>query len=285
MKPAPFEYHAPDTLADALDILARLGAEATPLAGGQSLAPLMNLRLARPLNIVDLNRIESLSSVRVEGDLLEVGALVRHSVMERSDDVHRAFPVGRVVAPFIGYPAIRHRGTVVGSIAHADPAAEWPCVALAFDAKITLARAGSTRIVPADGFFKTMLTTVREPDELITQVAFSTTFDSWGFYEFARRYGDFAVIAAAVAARVSDGMVTEARISLAGAGDRPMRLLGAEAVLIGRSLDGNSAAAVAKASVQMVEPLGDIHGSAGYRKDLVGVAVERALVDAANRGG
>jgi carbon-monoxide dehydrogenase medium subunit len=245
----------------------------------------MNLRLARPTNVVDLNRIESLASLLVQDDVLEVGALVRHASMERSEEVHRAFPVARAVAPFIGYPAIRHRGTLVGSIAHADPAAEWPCVALAFDAEVTLARAGSTRTVVADRFFTTMLTTVREPDELITQVAFSTTFDSWGFHEFARRYGDFAVIAAAVSARVSDDVVTEARISLAGAGDRPMRVAAAEGVLVGRRLDRDSAAAAAEAAVDVVEPLGDIHGSAGYRRDLVGVAVQRAVVDAAQRSG
>ncbi|MGH8916139.1 MAG: FAD binding domain-containing protein, partial [Acidimicrobiia bacterium] len=196
MKPAPFEYHAPATLPEALDLLAELGAEATPLAGGQSLTPLMNLRLARPVNIMDLNRIDSLGSVRVDDDALRIEALVRHSTMERSEEVHGVFPVARSVAPFIGYPAIRHRGTVVGSIAHADPAAEWPCLALAFDAQINLARAGSSRTVPAESFFKTTLTTARESDELVTEVAFDIGFDAWGFYEFARRHGDFAVIAA-----------------------------------------------------------------------------------------
>lgn len=281
MKPAPFEYHAPTTLDEALGLLAALGSDATPLAGGQSLAPLMNLRLARPANIVDLNRIVSMGALHVEDGSLRVEALVRHATMERSADVFGAFPVARAVAPYIGYPAIRHRGTVVGSIAHADPAAEWPCVALAFDAQITLARSGSSRIVPAGLFFETTLTTTREPDELVTEVAFDTRFDVWGFYEFARRHGDFAVIAVVVAARTSDGRVTEARVSLAGAADRPLRVEEAEAVLIGRPLSAESAAAAASAAADSVEPFGDIHGSAGYRKDLVRVGVERALLDAA----
>lgn len=283
MKPAPFEYHAPATLAEALDLLAELGPEATPLAGGQSLTPLMNLRLARPVNIVDLNRIDSLGSVSVDDGALRVEALVRHATMERSEQVHSVFPVAKAVAPFIGYPAIRHRGTVVGSIAHADPAAEWPCVALAFDAAITLSRAGSSRTLPAESFFKTTLTTARDQDELVTEIAFDTRFDSWGFYEFARRHGDFAVIAVVVAARTSDDAVAEARVSLAGAGDRPLRVPEAEAVLVGRPLGVESATAAAAAAADTVEPLGDIHGSAGYRTDLVRVGVERALVDAARR--
>jgi carbon-monoxide dehydrogenase medium subunit len=136
-------------------------------------------------------------------------------------------------------------------------------------------------VVPAGSFFETTLTTTREPDELVTEVAFDTRFDVWGFYEFARRHGDFAVIAVVVAARSSDGQVTEARVSLAGAGDRPMRVEEAEGVLIGRPLGVESAAEAAAAAADNVEPLGDIHGSAGYRKDLVRVGVERAVLDAA----
>ena len=283
MKPAPFKYHAPATLPDALGLLGELGIEAAPLAGGQSLAPLMNLRLARPANIVDLNRIDSLGSVRVENGALRLGPLVRHAEMERSEIVRQAFPIAPAVAPFIGYPAIRHRGTVAGSIAHGDPAAEWPCVALAFDAEVTLAKTGSARTVPADAFFRTLLTTIREPDELVTEVAFSTRFDTWGFHEFARRYGDFAVIAAAVAARTSEGVVEEARISLAGAGDRPIRVPEAEQSLVGGRLSAESVGGAASVAMDVVQPLADIHGSSEYRRGLVGVAVERALTDAAQR--
>jgi carbon-monoxide dehydrogenase medium subunit len=283
MKPAPFEYHAPATLPEALGLLAEFGAEATPLAGGQSLTPLMNLRLARPVNLVDLNRIESMRALHVGDGAVKVDALVRHATLERSEEVNAVFPVARAVAPFIGYPAIRHRGTVVGSIAHADPAAEWPCVALAFDAEITLAKSGSSRTVPASSFFKTMLTTVREPDELVTQVAFDTGFDTWGFYEFARRYGDFAVIAVVVAARTENGIVTDARISLAGAGDRPLRVPEAETLLEGQPVGAESARAVAGVAAEAVDPLGDIHGSAEYRRELVRVGVERALLDAGGR--
>ncbi len=283
MKPAPFVYHAPTTLSEALDLLGELGGEATPLAGGQSLAPLMNLRLARPANIIDLNRIEALDYLRMDGSLLRVGPLVRHATMERSETVRQTLPIAPAVVPFIGYPAIRHRGTVVGSIAHADPAAEWPCLTLALDAEITLTSKGSARTVPAVGFFQTMLTTVRQPGELITEVAFGTGFDTWGFYEFARRHGDFAVVAAVVTARTIDGTVTEARVSLAGAGDRPLRVREAEEALVGKSLAPQVAAEVAGIARETVEPIEDIHGSARYRKELVGVAVERALIEAANR--
>jgi len=283
MKPAPFQYHSPATLPEAFELLGSLGAEAAPLAGGQSLVPLMNLRLARPSTIIDINRVESLDYVRVDEGSLRVGPLVRHATMERSNTVREALPIASAVVPFIGYPAIRHRGTVVGSIAHADPAAEWPCVALAFDAEVTLAKTGSARTVPADAFFKTLLTTVREPDELVTEVAFSTRFDSWGFYEFARRHGDFAVIAAALALRTNDGVIAEARISLAGAGERPLRVPEAEEALVGEPLTAEMAGIAGSAAKEVVEPVEDIHGSSSYRRELVGVAVERAMTDAANR--
>lgn len=283
MKPPAFEYHAPDTLEDALSLMAELGSDAAPLAGGQSLTPLMNLRLARPANLVDLNRISALSTIDVEGDTLRVGALVRHSEVERSDVVMETLPIASHVATFIGYPAIRHRGTVVGSIAHADPAAEWPCLALALDAEITLRSSERTRTVAGNDFFQTMLTTVREPSELITDITFDSGFSAWGFYEFARRHGDFAVIAAAVALRVADGVVTDARVSLAGARDRPIRVPEAEQAVTGKELNRDVAAEVGQVALEVVDPLEDIHGSSDYRRKLVGASVERALSEAIHR--
>lgn len=283
MKPPPFEYHAPSTLEEALETLASTGPDAAPLAGGQSLTPLMNLRLARPSHIVDLNRIEGLDRVEFDGENLNVGALVRHADMERSPGVRSRLPLASAVVPFIGYPAIRHRGTVVGSLAHADPAAEWPCLALALDAQVTLASSRGRRKVPAIEFFQTMLTTVKEPDELLTEVSFRTDFDAWGFYEFARRYGDFAVIAAAVTIRLDNGAIADSRISLAGASDRPIRVQGAEDAIAGEPLTAETAARAGSAAEEAVDPLEDIHGSSAYRKQLVGVAVERALRGAADR--
>ncbi len=283
MKPAPFEYHAPETLPEALELMAQLGADASPLAGGQSLTPLMNLRLARPAHVVDLNRIESLDSLIVENGTLRVGPLVRHSTMEHSQTVRETLPLAGAVAPYVGHPAIRHRGTVVGSIAHADPAAEWPCLALALNGLVTLANTTGTRQVPAESFFQTMLTTVREPDELVTEVSFSTAFETWGFYEFARRHGDFAVIAVAVTAHLEEGVVAEARVSMAGARDRPIRALEAENALVGEALDEAAASRAADVAKETIEPLGDIHGSTDYRRELISVAVERALNDATNR--
>lgn len=283
MKPAPFEYHAPRTLDEALQIMSELGSDATPLAGGQSLTPLMNLRLARPANLVDLNGIDTLNSFEVEGDTLRIGALTRHAQVERSQVVREVLPIAAFVAPFIGYPAIRHRGTVVGSIAHADPAAEWPCLALALDAEVVLADTDRTRTVAAADFFQTMLTTVREPSELITELRFNTTLSAWGFYEFARRHGDFAVIAAAVALRTTDHIVTDARVSLAGARDTPVRVPEAEQALAGRELSDGLPTEIGQIAEEAVEPLEDIHGSSEYRRKLVGVSVERALRDATGR--
>jgi carbon-monoxide dehydrogenase medium subunit len=283
MKPAPFEYHAPATLDEALETLASVGSEGAPLAGGQSLTPLMNLRLARPAHIVDINRIEGLDYFHFDEDHLRVGALVRHSHMERSQEVRSRLPLVSAVVPFIGYPAIRHRGTVVGSLAHGDPAAEWPCLALALDAQITLARSGASRKVDASAFFKTMLTTVKEPDELLTEVLFRTDFHAWGFFEFARRHGDFAVIAAAVTIRLENGAIAESRISLAGAADRPLRVHEAEDAIAGETLTTNTANRAGGIAQEVVDPLADIHGSSAYRKELVGVAVERALREAADR--
>lgn len=283
MKPAPFDYHAPDTLEEAIQLMDELGSDATPLAGGQSLTPMMNLRLARPANLVDLNRIGSLDTLEVDTAELRIGALVRHSTIERSDVIRDTLPMARFVTPFIGYPAIRHRGTVVGSIAHADPAAEWPCLALALDTEVTLVKAGATRTLAAEDFFQTMLTTAREPTELVTEVSFSTEFPVWGFFEFARRHGDFAIIAAATALQMVDGVVTQSRISLAGARDRPVRASEAEQSLIGEELSSDVAAQAGQIAMDGVEPLGDIHGSAEYRGKLVKVAVERALNDAIDR--
>lgn len=282
MKPAPFEYHAPTSLDDALEILGSLGSEAAPLSGGQSLTPLMNLRLARPAHLVDINRISGLDGLHHKDGRLAVGALVRHAGMERSDVVGAHLPIAAAVVPFIGYPAIRHRGTVVGSLAHADPAAEWPCLALALDAEITLARTGSDRKVAAGDFFTTMLTTVKEPDELLTEVSFRTDFDAWGFYEFARRHGDFAVIAAVVALNQEGDSIAEARVAIAGAGDRPLRVTEAEEAISGEPLTEEMARRAGEIAGEVVEPLEDIHGSSAYRKKLVEVAVERAILQAAD---
>lgn len=282
MKPAPFEYHAPTTLDEALDILASTGADAAPLAGGQSLTPLMNLRLARPAHIVDINRIGGLDHLGQDNGRLRVGALVRHADMERSSVVREHLPVVATVVPLIGYPAIRHRGTVVGSLAHADPAAEWPSLALALDAEITLVRTGSQRQVAAEGFFTTTLTTIKEPDELLTEVSFRTDFDACGFYEFARRHGDFAIIAAVVALELEGDSIADARIALAGAADRPLRVNEAEDAIRGEPLTAETAVRAGEVAREAVEPLEDIHGSSDYRRDLVEVAVDRAMKRAVN---
>ncbi len=239
--------------------------------------PLMNLRLARPAHIVDINRVDGLNGIHRDNGRLHVGALVRHAEMEQSTEALASLPILSQVIPMIGYPAIRHRGTVVGSIAHAEPAAEWPCLAVALDAELVLRRTGSQRTVPAGEFFQTMLTTTKEPGELLTEVSFRTDFDSYGFYEFARRHGDFAVVAAAVALRFEEGTISNARISLAGASDRPLRVPEAEASISGKEAAAELATRAAETAMESVDPLEDIHGSSEYRRELVGVAVERAV--------
>lgn len=283
VKPAPFSYYAPASLGDALDLLDELGGEATPLAGGQSLVPLMNLRLAQPVHLVDLNLVPGLDYVKVEDGWLRMGAMTRHARVEWSEEVAREVPLAHHASTQIGYPAIRHRGTVGGSIAHADPIGEWPCAGLALDARITLSSATGRREVPADGFFTTFFTTSRRADELVTEVALSTRFDAWGFRELTRRAGDFAVVAAMVAVRHEGHEVAEARIALAGAADRPVRAFQAEEALLGGRLDGERASEAAETAASAVDPIEDIHGSATFRRHLVRVLTERAIQDAARR--
>ena len=244
---------------------------------------LMNLRLARPTHLVDLNALSELGSMRSDGDSVVIGALVRHSEVEHSAFLAEKLPLLPEVAAHIGYQAVRHRGTVGGSIAHADALAEWPCVALALDADITLARSGGSRAVAADDFFTSMFTTTRQPDELVTSVSFSTRFDVWGFHEFSKRVGDFALIAATVVLRTQDGLITEAHIAVGGAQDRPVRAREAEQLCVGQSIGGAFAEEAGKVAAAGVDPLGDIHGTAAFRRRLVHTEVARALEDATRR--
>lgn len=283
MKPAPFEYHRPVSLPEAVDLLGDLGSEALPLAGGQSLVPLMNLRLARPAHVIDLGGLEGLRYIRRDGDLLRVGALTPHAEVENSELAAESAPLAHRAASHIGFPAIRHRGTVGGSVAHADPVAEWPCVCVALDGRITLVSSGGSREVKADDFFTTFFTTVRAPAELVTEVALSTRFDRWGFWEFSRRVGDFAIVAVAVALRTTDGVVEEARISLAGAGDRPLRLPAVESLLQDRPLSADLHPDLEEAAAAELSPPEDIHGSPDFRRQLVRTGVARASAAAAGR--
>lgn len=278
MKPALFSYHAPPTLGEALALLNQLE-DSLPLAGGQSLIPLLNLRLARPSHLVDLGGIEEIRWVEANSDHVSVGAMTTHRTVERHPDVIRHFPLLARAVGHVGFPAIRSRGTIGGSLAHADPAGELPLIALVSGAEITLEGPSVKRVVPADEFFVSHFTTVRRSDEIVTRVKFPV-WPTAGFSEFARRSGDFAIVAAAIVARLEAGVVSEARIGVAGIGVRPLRLAAAEEALLDAPLSEATADLAAAAAAEAVDPLGDIHGSPEFRRRLVATQVRNAVLDA-----
>jgi aerobic carbon-monoxide dehydrogenase medium subunit len=283
MKPAPFAYHAPATLEEAVSLAAELGDEARPLAGGQSLLPLMNLRLAHPTALIDLNRAEGLDRIDANGDL-RLGCMVRHAAICRSAEVRAKAPMLAEAMQLVGHPAIRNRGTLGGSLAHADPAAEAPLAAVALDAELVLASAAGRRSVPAGEFFAGPFMTAIGDGELLVETVFPATDErGWGFRQVARAHGDFALVSAAAALRVDDGRARDVRIVVGGASDRPLRMTEAEGRLEGGSLDSESIAAAADAVRETLNPRGDSHASADYRRDVAGVLTTRALEDAQRR--
>ncbi len=289
MKPAPFEYLAPESLDAALDILARSGGEAKLLAGGQSLIPVMNFRLAQPTLLVDLNRLRELDYVREgpEGDTgLRIGAMTRQRTLERDPLVARLAPLLAETIPFVAHPQIRNRGTFGGSLAHADPAAELPAVAVALDARVRLCRAGSERWVDARDFFCGLFATVLEPEEMLVEVALPAPppRTGWAFLEVARRHGDYAQVG--VAARVTldeAGLCSDARLVFLSVGDGPVETLRAARRMVGIGSDSGPAfeAAVAEASDiasrDEMDPTGDIHASADFKRHLARVLTGRVL--------
>lgn len=279
MKPPKFNYHAPATMQQAVELLAEVGDDAVVLSGGQSLIPMLNLRLANPTDVIDLGAIDGLDEVKISDDGLDVGAMVTHRRMETDPIVGEVLPLAQAAAGYIGFRAIRNRGTLGGSIAHADPAAEWPAVLLALDGEVHLASLTGTRTLRGEDFFESLFTTAKRPDELITSVQLSGRFsESWGFSEFQRRTGDFAVVAVAVGCVVEDGVVTEARVSLAGVSERPVRCAEAEAALMaGSSTPANDAAVATR---DAFEPVADSHGSSAFHKRLVFAETQRAVAQA-----
>jgi CO/xanthine dehydrogenase FAD-binding subunit len=284
MKPPPFEYHAPASVEEALELLATLGEECKLLAGGQSLVPLMNFRLAWPSALVDINPLTELAYVREDGGSLRIGAMTRQRALERSPETLAAAPLLVESLRFVGHLATRTRGTIGGSIAHADPAAEIPTVLTALRGEVVAVRNGGTRTIPVDDLFVGHFTTSLEPDELLSEVRIPLATGRRGvaFLEVARRFGDFAL--AGVAATVSldgAGRCDTAEVALCGAGPKPIRVEGLE------RLAGEDKATVveaaAQAAVEQAEPQGDIHGDADYRRGLVGVLTGRALTTAFER--
>jgi carbon-monoxide dehydrogenase medium subunit len=286
VKPPPFEYFAPDSLEEALALLAQYGDDAKPLAGGQSLVPVLNFRLARPAVLVDLNRIDALAGIEADDAGLRIGAMTRQRSAERDALVRRHAPLIAEALPHVAHPQIRNRGTIGGSIAHADPAAELPALALALEATLRLRSAASERTVAARDFFTGLFATALASDELLVEVAVPPLPPRSGcaFEEVARRHGDYALLAVAALVALDDaGRCVDARLAYVGAGPGPLRAAGAEAALAGRRIDDAAVRDAADAAFREVDPGGDVHASAAYRKALARVLTTRAIRRAATR--
>jgi carbon-monoxide dehydrogenase medium subunit len=287
LKPTPFKYIAVETVEEAVAALGEYGDEAKVLAGGQSLVPLMNLRLAAPGVLVDVNRVAELQGIAANGTI-EIGAMTRQLVAERSSQVGEGAPLVTEALRHVAYPGIRSRGTVGGSIAHADPAAELPAVLLALGGEVFAQGPSGSRTIAADDLFVTYFTTALAPDEVLTQVRIParTPGQRVAFQEVARKHGDFALAGVALSAEVeADGVCRAARVVLFGVADRPLRAAGAEAALVGSRLDAGAADKAAVAAQAEIEPKSDAHASAEYRREVTGVLVRRAVAQAAGEGG
>lgn len=291
MKPAWFDYYAPRKLDEALRILRDAGEEGRVLAGGQSLIPMLNLRVLNPAVVVDINRIDALNGLRADADGLTVGALVRHADLLRSREVRQGWPLLAEATEQVAHMAIRNRGTVCGSVSHNDPSAEHPSVLVTLGGKVMIAGNGGPRELPAENFFTGMLSNALEPGEMVIGLRYPRlpTRTGSAFVEFARRRGDFAIAGAAATLTMRDGTCEHARLTIVGMGQGPVRAEAAEKVLAGRRLDAKqSEEAFAEAAanvVSAVEPADDVHASSAYRRHLAGVMVMRALETALARAG
>jgi aerobic carbon-monoxide dehydrogenase medium subunit len=279
MKLPYVEYEAPTTVAEAVGLLAEHEDEATILAGGQSLIPLMALRLARPAVLIDINGLSELSSVSVTNGTVAIGAMTREYAAEDSATVADTVPLLAAALPLIGHEAIRSRGTIGGSLAHADPAAELPAVALALDAKFVLRGRARGRVIQAEDWFLGYLETARRPDELLTEVRFPAAEPGTGvaFEEVARRHGDFAIVGLAVSLTLADGVISDARLAFAGVSDVPVRAGNAEELLVGERPSAELFAEAARVATADLDPPADLNGSSEYRKQVAAALVRRGL--------
>jgi aerobic carbon-monoxide dehydrogenase medium subunit len=284
MKLPDFKYEAPATVADAIALLAEHQDEASLLAGGQSLIPLLALRLAHPAVLVDINGLDELSGVSVRGGQVTVGALTREYVAEESGTVAETLPLLASALPLIGHEAIRSRGTLGGSLAHADPAAELPAVARALDAEFVVRSELGERVIPAAEWFEGYLTTSRRPDEILVEVRFPVAEPGTGvaFQEVARRHGDFAIVGLAASLTLIDGTITNARLAFSGVADVPVRAAEAESLLVGQQPSAELFAEAAGRSAAALDPPADLHGTSDYRKKVAAVLVRRGLRAAAD---
>jgi CO/xanthine dehydrogenase FAD-binding subunit len=285
MKPAAFDYIAADSIAMAVAALAQAGDDGKIIAGGQSLVPMLNFRMLRPSILVDINRIAGLDVIAETNETIRVGALTRHYQLETSPLIARHLPVLSGAMTHVAHLAIRNRGTIGGSLAHADPAAELPMMALLLDAELRVASVAGERSVAARDFFLGALTVDLAVSEIVTEVVLPKLppRTGWGFEEVARRHGDFALAAVAATLTVSDGAIKQARIALTGVGSKALRAHEAEGLLTGHALDPELTHRVIDAVRAAIEPETDLHASSDYRRHLAGVLTGRALAAAWRR--
>jgi len=284
MKLPPVEYEAPTTVAEAIDLLAEHLDDASVIAGGQSLIPLLALRLARPEVLIDINGIDELSGVSTTDGRVTIGAMTRDYVAEESQSVADAVPLLAAALPLIGHEAIRSRGTIGGSLAHADPAAELPAVARALDAEFVVRGQSGERVIPAAQWYEGYLTTSRRPDELLLEARFPAAGRGTGvsFQEVTRRHGDFAIVGLAVSLVVSREVISDARLAFAGVSDVPVRAAAAEDRLVGERPSAVLFDEAARRATGDLDPPADLHGSSDYRKTVAAALVRRGLRAAAD---
>jgi CO/xanthine dehydrogenase FAD-binding subunit len=286
MKPAPFKYIAATSLEHALSLKAEHGDEAKFLAGGQSLMPTMNFRLAQPAILIDLNEIEDLAGIRPSGAATRVGALTRYRALQRDAAFAQAFPLIGEALPHIAHPQIRNRGTFGGNLSHADPASELPAIALALRARFRIRAAQRERWIEASDFFVGPLTTDLQPDEMLVEVELPLPKPRTGscFTEIARRRGDFAIVGVAATITLGDAnQCSDVRLALCGVGETPIDASSAAVVLIGHALTEEAIRDVAASVQKMIDPGGNVHATADYQRHIAGVLTERALRTAHQR--
>lgn len=285
MKPAKFDYIAVADIDEAVAALVAANGDGKVIAGGQSLMPLLNFRMARPAILVDINRIAGLSFIETRNDRIAIGALTRHCDIERSELIAANLPVMFAAIRHVAHLAIRNRGTIGGSLSHADPAAELPMLAVFYDATIKVQGPGGRRSIAAEDFFVDALTSCLEADDIVCEIEFPilASHTGWAFEEVSRRHGDFALASIAVSLARQDGVIVDARVAAMGIADTPLRLRSAEGVLRGAKVGPGVAADFAECVRTSVSPSSDIHASSDYRRRLVGSLAERALLAATAR--
>ena len=285
MKPAAFNYIAPNSLEAAVDAIAAANGDGKVLAGGQSLMPLLNFRMTRPTVVVDLMHIPGMSFIELRGNTVAIGAMTRHADLEFSDLVAQKLPVMAAAMRHVAHLAIRNKGTIGGSLSHADPAAELPMLAVFYGATIRVQGSSGRRDIAAEDFFVSALTNCLDPDEIVFEIDFPVlaSHAGWAFEEVARRFGDFALACIAVSFEVLDDKIADARVAVMGVADTPRRLREAEQALKGARRGPEAAARFAEVVRSCLSPPSDIHVSAEYRKNLIGALAERAFTTAWTR--